>query len=505
METAVQETPVLPVLATHQITKRYGATIALRNVDFQVHAGEIHALVGENGAGKSTLIKILAGAVRKDSGEIRLDGKKIELQEPAAAQRLGIRVVYQDFSLFPNITVGENLLVGRWHSRLPGLVDWKACYRRAEELLQGIGFQLDVRKPLNSLGVAEKQMLEIAKAVAEQPRLLILDEPTAVLEEEETQRLFGVVRRLRQSGTGIIFISHHLEEIFTLADRVTILKDGQVVDTRPTASTTKDELIQLMVGRELGDLYPKRIRQRGRPILEVRDLAGENRIHHVNFTLHEGEILGFAGLVGSGRTEVARCVFGADRTSAGSMMLDGKPVSFRSPREAIAAGLAFLTEDRKKDGLFPDVSIEHNVSAASLSQFSKLAVLSESREAAAVNRVIQKLAVKPNEPRKLVKQLSGGNQQKVALAKWLLTESKVIILDQPTWGVDVGTMVEIYHFVAELAARGKAVMLISSVLPEILGLSDRIIVMREGATVAEFDRPEATEEKILAHAMGVSE
>jgi ABC-type sugar transport system ATPase subunit len=492
------------LLSMRNISKHYGATRALQAVDFDTNAGEIHALVGENGAGKSTLMKILAGAISKDSGDIRLGGKKIELHEPVDAHRHGIRVVYQDFSLFPNITVGENLMVGRWSSNVPGLVNWKECYSQAEEILEAVGFRLDVRKPLSSLRVAEKQMLEIAKAVSEQPRILILDEPTSVLEDEETQQLFQVIKSLKQAGTGVIYISHRLDEIFSLADRVTVLKDGKVVETKIISGTNKEELIKLMVGRDLGELYPTRVCKKGRPVLEVRNLASGMHFHDVNFKLHEGEIVGFAGLVGSGRTEVAKCIFGAEHFT-GEIMLNGKPVIFKSPKEAIANGIAFLTEDRKKDGLFLNISVGHNIAAACLPRYSKLGVLTEQKESISVREVMNKLSVKPGDPKKLVRQLSGGNQQKVTLAKWLLTDSKVIILDQPTWGVDVGTMVEIYRFISELAAKGKAIILISCVLPEILGLSDRVVIMRDGTTVAELDKTEATEEKILFHAMGVDQ
>ena len=494
-----------PLLLMQGITKRYGGAEALRRVDFQAYAGEIHALVGENGAGKSTLMKILAGAVARDGGQIWLDGRRIELQGPASARRLGIRVVYQDFSLVPDITVGENLVLGRWPAHPRGIVDWKACYAKAEQLLAAIGFHLDVRRPLSTLRVAEKQMLEIAKAVAEQPRLLILDEPTAVLEEEETRQLFSVIKSLKEAGTGIIYISHRLDEVFALADRVTVLKDGEIVTTLATVETDKDQLIKLMVGRALSEIYPRREGRRGRPVIEVRNLSIGPRVHDVNFTLHEGEIVGFAGLVGSGRTEVAKCIFGADRLSGGQILIDGKPIALRSPREAIARGIALLTEDRKKDGLLLDLSVGLNISVASLSRLSRFGVLAKKRESDAVGTVMRKLSVRPPDPQRLVRQMSGGNQQKVALAKWLMTESRVIILDQPTWGVDVGTMVEIYNFVAELADRGKAIMLISCVLPEILGLSDRVIVMRDGTTVAELDKAEATEEGILSQAMGVAQ
>lgn len=348
-------------------------------------------------------------------------------------------------------------------------------------------------------------MLEIAKAVADQPKILILDEPTAVLEDEEVQQLFKVIRAAKGAGTAIIYISHRLDEVFELADRVTILKDGEMVNSLKTAMTNKEELVKLMVGRDLGEMYPKRVSKKGQPLLEVRNLNCGGKFHTVNFTLHEGEIIGFAGLVGSGRTEVAKCIFGAERFSSGEIFLEGKPVSFKSPGQAIANGIAFLTEDRKKDGLFLDVSIGQNIAAASLPRFNKFGLMAKKKESIVVSDVIQKLGVKPADPGRLVKHLSGGNQQKIAFAKWLLTDSKVIILDQPTWGVDVGTMMEIYKFIAELADRGKAVMLISCVLPEIIGLSDRVIIMREGTTVAELQKTEATEENILAHAIGVSQ
>ncbi len=489
------------------ISKSFDGTQALRSVDFSASAGEAHAISGENGAGKSTLVKILSGALQSDAGEILLDGKPAELGTPLRARRLGIFAVYQEFSLVPHLTVAENILMAQMPTgRLPGLVDWPTAYRRAEEILASIGFTgIDVRKVVRQLSVSHQQMVEIAKAVAERPRILILDEPSAVLSQEELNRLFALVRRLKQEGTLILYISHRLDEVFEIADRITVLKDGQLVGTVAPQEADLNQLIKMMVGRELGEIFPTRLPPGAELALEVKELAKEGTFSDISFSMRRGEVVGMFGLVGSGRTQVARCIFGAEPFDAGEVRLDGKPVRPRSPREAVKEGIALLTEDRKRDGLVLFCSVRDNASMASFESLSRWGVIDRRAQEAKVLQKVHELDIRPPLIDRLARQLSGGNQQKLVLAKWLMTEAKVLILDEPTRGVDVATKVEIYQLISDLAAKGMGILLISSELPEILGMSDRAFVMREGRLVGEFTRAQATEERLLASAAGVSQ
>jgi ABC-type sugar transport system ATPase subunit len=448
----------------------------------------------------------LSGALPCDAGEIFLDGEAIELGTPLRARRLGIYAVYQEFSLVPHLTVAENILMGQMPSgAMRGTVDWAEAYRRAQETLRSIGFVgIDVRQDVRRLSVSHQQMVEIAKAVAKPRRILILDEPSAVLSQEELNRLFALVRKLRQEGALILYISHRLEEVFEIADRITVLKDGQLVGTVRPEQSDHNQLIKMMVGRALGEIFPVRKPPRGEVALEVRKLSMESSFSDVSFSLKRGEILGMFGLVGSGRTQVARCIFGAEPYSSGTVHLNGKPVHPRSPQEAVRQGIALLTEDRKRDGLVMSCTIRDNVSMASYESLSRWGVINRRVQAARVQQKVQELDIRPPLLGRLARQLSGGNQQKLVLAKWLMTEAELLLLDEPTRGVDVATKVEIYHIISDLAGEGMGILLISSELPEILGMSDRALVMREGQLVGEFTRAQASEEKLLASAAGVS-
>jgi ABC-type sugar transport system ATPase subunit len=498
---------VTPFLQMRGISKRYGGTQALRSVDFAAESGEVHAIVGENGAGKSTLSRILSGAVQCDAGEIRLAGEPHAIASPLGGQRLGIRMVHQHANLVPNLSVTENILLGSMPAGRTGWwIDWPAAHRAARQVLERIGFAgIDVRRRVARLSAAQQQVIEIAKAVAVRPRILIMDEPSAVLAEEDLKKLFALIRRLRDEGVLVLYISHRLDELYAIADRVTVLKDGALVGTVEPRRTQRDELIRLMVGRTLQEIFPRRESSRSPELLSVRGLGRARSFRDVSFTVAEGEIVGLYGLVGSGRTEVARCVFGADRPGAGEIRLAGRALRLRSPRDALRAGIAMLTEDRIGDGLVPGLSIRDNVSLASFGAMSRWGVLDRRRQRALVQAKVDELDVRPADIERLVRMLSGGNQQKVVLAKWLLTRGRILLLDEPTRGVDVAAKKEIYATIAGLAARGMGILLISSELPEILGMSDRILVMREGRVAGEFTRGEATEERILARAAGVAE
>ncbi len=493
------------LLQMQGISKNYDGTRALDKVDFSASVGEVHAIVGENGAGKTTLVKILAGAVQRDRGEILLDGSAVEVRTPLDGRRLGIRAVHQEFSLAPHLTVTENILMGQMPTgRLKWWVDWRQAHRRAEEILQEIGFTgIDVRTPVSRLSVSHQQMVEIAKAVAESPRILILDEPSAVLSQEELNRLFALIQRLKEESAVILYISHRLDEVFEVADRITVLRDGELVGTVYSQDTDEGELIKMMVGRTLGEIYPVRRTHPGEEILRVESLSREGSFSDVSFSLARGEIVGLFGLVGSGRTQLARCIFGAEAPTSGEIRLGGEVVRLKSPHDAVNAGIALVTEDRKRDGLVMSCTIRDNVSLATLDQVSRWGFLNRRRQDTRVQAKVQELDIRPPQIRRLVRQLSGGNQQKVALAKWLLSEAKVLILDEPTRGVDVATKVDIYHIMGDLAESGCGILFISSELPEILGMSDRALVMREGRLVGEFTRAQASEESVLASAAGV--
>ncbi len=489
------------------ICKSFESTQALRNVDFSGAMGEVHAISGENGAGKSTLVKILSGALPKDAGEILMDGERVEIGTPLRARRLGIYAVYQEFSLVPHLTVAENILLGQMPStRVQGIVDWRKAFSQAKGILDSVGFEgINVRQTVRQLSVSHQQMVEIAKAVANRRRILILDEPSAVLSQEELKRLFALMRQLKKEKTLILYISHRLDEVFEIADRITVLKDGQLVGTVKPEASDQNQLIKMMVGRSLGEIFPVRSPASADIALEVRDLSKQGQFSNISFSLRRGEILGMFGLVGSGRTQVARCVFGAEPITSGEILLNGKSINPKSPRQAVLSGIALLTEDRKRDGLVMNCTIRDNASLASYPKISRFGVINRRKQASGVLQMIQDLDVRPPLLDRLANQLSGGNQQKLVLAKWLLTQARVLILDEPTRGVDVATKVEIYHIINDLARDGMGILLISSELPEILGMSDRALVMREGRLVGEFTHDQANEERLLASAAGVSQ
>jgi ribose transport system ATP-binding protein len=488
------------------IGKRYGGTVALKDVSVEGKLGEVHAFVGENGAGKSTLMNILSGATPPDSGSIYLGGTAVTMRSPHLANVLGVRAVHQEFSLVPHLTIAENILMGKLPTRGGGLViDWPRAYETAHSLLADLGFAgMDERERVFRLSVSRQQVVEIAKALAEKPKILILDEPSAVLSKDELALLFALIRRLRGEGTLILYISHRLEEVFEIADRITVLRDGEVVGTVLRDSVDQNDLIRMMVGRSFEEIYPRRRTERGEELLRVAGLCREGEFRDVDFTLHRGEVLGMFGLVGSGRTALARSVFGAEPPTSGSILVDGAPLRPSSPRAAVRAGISLVTEDRKRDGLVMHCTIRDNASFASFPRMSRGIFLDRKAQERLVSAKARELALKPPDIGALVRTLSGGNQQKVILAKWLLCDTKVLLLDEPTRGVDIGAKVEIYHLINALVEAGVGVLLISSEMPEVLGMSDRILVMREGRIAGEVGREVASEELLLQLAAGVA-
>ena len=491
------------LLEMRGITKRFPGVVALKDARLSLRPGEVLCLLGENGAGKSTLMKILSGAQQADAGEIVLDSAAVKIQSPHHAQELGISMIYQEFNLSPFLSIAENLYLGRQPmlGRTP-LVNWSALRRQAQETLARIGVSLDVRRAVNTLSVAEQQMVEIAKALTLDARIIVMDEPSATLTDHELTALFTLIRTLRRQGMGIIYISHRLEEVFTIGDRVTVMRDGEHVETKAVCDLDREEIIRLMVGRELKDEFPKETFPIGRERLAVRGLSRRGAFDNVSFSLREGEIVGLTGLVGAGRTEVARALFGADRKTAGDVLLDGSPVDIRQPADAIAHGIGLLTEDRKGQGLVLGMTVRENTTLANLSAVCSGPFLQRSVERGVAAKYVDELRIKTPGIEQNAQNLSGGNQQKVVLAKWLFTQSKVLIFDEPTRGIDVGAKVEIYKLMNELVRQGVCILMISSELPEILGMCDRVLVMHEGRLRGELSRAEATQEKIMHLATG---
>ena len=491
------------LLQAINITKSYAGVHALKNASLELRAGEVHALIGENGAGKSTLIKIITGAVEPDSGEIKLNGETITHNSPRVAKQLGIAAIYQQPALFPELTVAENIALGLEQAGMLGRVDWKERRRRAAELLAQVGAKIDIERAAGELTMPQQQLVEIARSLGAKAKVLIMDEPTASLSEEDTQNLFRVIRSLRASGVGIIYISHRLEELPVIADRVTVLRDGRTIDTRLMSEVNRQQLIQLMVGRELSAVFPKKEVALGDVVLELRQFgSSEAGIKDINLSVRAGEIVGLAGLVGAGRTEVARTIFGLTRADEGEIDLRGKRVRIESPSQAIKHGLAYLPEDRRRHGVILDMQIGANITLASLDRLSRYGVMDFKREKEIAADYTRRLGVKTPAIFVPVSTLSGGNQQKVALSRWLVTRPSVLILDEPTQGIDVGAKSEIHALMTELASEGVAILMISSELPEILGMSDRVAVMHGGTIIAILDRKDATQQKILALALG---
>ena len=493
------------LLKLQGISKNFPGVRALSNVHMEVRKGEVHALLGENGAGKSTLVKILSGAYSRDTGEIFWEGRKIEIHNPKEAQELGIGIIYQELNLVPYLSIAENVWIGRekFKNKMLHLIDWKAMVESTQTILDDLHLNLDPRRPVLGLGVAQQQMVEIAKALSLDAKLLIMDEPTSALTDTEITQLYAVMRRLKERGVSVIFISHRLDEVFEICERGTILRDGEYISTVDLSKSSPDEIIQLMVGRSLDQQYPKVITQRGQEALRVEGLRLKDTTQDVSFIAYTGEILGIAGLVGAGRTELMRAVFGADKPEQGRVFVFGKELKEHAPQYAIRAGIGFLPEDRKQQGLVLLLSVLHNISLASLFKLKgKTGLLNLKAEKKQAGDFITKLRINTPGLDQQVQFLSGGNQQKVVLAKWLAGQSKVLIFDEPTRGIDVGAKVEVYTLMNQLVESGAAVIMVSSEMPELLGMSDRILVMHEGSLVSEMNRAEATQEKILAAAMG---
>jgi len=493
----------IPLIELRGVSKSYGGVDALRDVSFAIDRGTVHALVGENGAGKSTLVKILTGVVHGDAGDVRVDGEPQRIGDPQAAHRLGIVAMYQEPTVFPDLTVAENVFAGRQPRTRVHAVDWQGMRRTVAHLLADLGVDFGPDTPVRGLGVADRQLLEIAKALSSSARLLIMDEPTAALSPPEVENLFATVRRMRERGVAVVFISHRLGEVEEIADVVTVLRDGRHVTTRPASALSQSEIVRLMVGRSLDQLFPKEEAEVGEVVLRADRLSRRGVFADVSFELRRGEIVGLAGFVGSGRTEVARAIFGIDDLDRGGLEIGGRRFRPRSPRAALRRGLAYLPEDRLQQGLVQPMSISTNTSMAVLPGLTPGGILRPWRERALARRFMDELRIKATSPSQVVRSLSGGNQQKVVLGKWLAAEPRILILDEPTHGVDVATKADVHRTISHLAAGGLAILLISSELLEILGMSDRVLVMREGRLVAELGRAEATEERIIHAAAGV--
>lgn len=486
-----------PLLEMNGIHKSFPGVKALQDVDLQLHSGEVLALMGENGAGKSTLIKVLSGGHRVDSGEILIDGKPVQIHSPQDAVRHGIGVIYQEFNLVPSLSVRENIFLGR-EKTVAGFFDRADEQRRGSELFRRLGCELDLNAPCRSLTVAQQQLVEIVKALSQDVRMMIMDEPSASLTNREIRSLFRIIKELKSQGIGVIYISHRLEEIFEIADRVQVMRDGRMVSNREMADVTRERLIEDMVGRTIDDEFPRESRQPGPEKLRVEGLSRGKKVRDVNFHVCCGEVLGITGLVGSGRSEMARVIFGADRAQRGQIFLDGKPIRIESPRQAIRQGICLLTEDRKSQGLVLKHSALENFALPNVSAFSRWSFISSRQEQSHFERHCLNLKIRLTTPKQKAGTLSGGNQQKIVLAKWLEADSQVIIFDEPTRGIDVGAKYDIYLLINELARRGKAIVIISSELPEILGMSDRILVMHEGRVTGEItDVEHVTQDQIM--------
>ncbi|HEY3103858.1 MAG TPA: xylose ABC transporter ATP-binding protein [Pyrinomonadaceae bacterium] len=500
-----------PLLQMKEITKSFPGVKALDGVTFDLDRGEIHALVGENGAGKSTLIKILAGVYPHPEygGEIILDGSERRFASVRESEQAGIAIIFQELSLVKELSVAENIFLGREPRRF-GVINWEELYSRAQKLLDELHLQIDPRTPVINLGIGQQQLVEIAKALSQDARILVLDEPTAALTDAEVEILFGILNDLRGRGVAMIYISHKLDEVFRISDRITVLRDGRTIDTTATNATDEARVIAKMVGREVDQIFPDAKHDRGDVIFEARDVTvedpsvpGKLLVDRVGFTVHKGEVLGIAGLMGSGRSELLMAIFGAHAgRKPAEILVDGKQIQIANPSDAIKHGIGFVTEDRKRYGLILDQTILRNMTLACLRRVSGRFVTNEDAEAAAGEKAARDLRIKANSVFTLAGTLSGGNQQKVVLAKWLLTNPRVLFLDEPTRGIDVGAKQEIYAQINRLAESGLAIVLVSSELPEVLGLSDRIIVLHEGRVTGEFTRSEATPERVMSCATG---
>lgn len=500
-----------PILEMRSIVKEFPGVKALDGVSFDLCEGEFHALVGENGAGKSTLMKILSGVYPSGTyeGEILIGGKKRQFRTIRDSEKAGVAIIFQELSLVKELTVGENIFLGKEPAKF-GVINWSALYQKASRLLTDLHLPIDPRTPVGNLGIGQQQLVEIAKSLSQEAKILVLDEPTAALTEAEVETLFEILRKLKARGVSMIYISHKLDEVFAMSDRITVLRDGKTVGTDETKNLSKDKVIAMMVGREVGDIFPQTSHDFRETVLEVKNLtafAADNpnkkAVNDVSFSVKKGEVLGIAGLMGAGRSELLMTIFGAwTGKTKGEIYVEGRKVSIRSTADAIKHGIGFVTEDRKRHGLLLEQTVSDNMTLAGLKQISGRFFTHRSREMAAAKEKIRALRIKTNSPATIAGTLSGGNQQKVVLGKWLLTNPKILFLDEPTRGIDVGAKQEIYAEINKLAEKGLAIVMVSSELPEVLGLSDRIIVLHEGKLTGEFTKSEATPEKVMAAATG---
>ncbi len=493
------------LLELANISKSFPGVKALEDVHFSTDAGQVHALVGENGAGKSTLIKVISGVHPADSGTIHMDGKSVRFRSPHEAQAHGIATMYQELSLYPELSVAENIFMGHAPMRKAGptqVIDWGEMNRRSQEILESLNIHdMDVRRKVGALNVGNRQRVEIAKALSLDAKVLIMDEPTAALTESDVAKLFEIVRLLKERDVAVIYISHRLIEVFQLADKVTVLRDGKFVDSKPVSETDEDDLIRMMVGRTITDLFPKLPSEVGDPVLEVRGLNRHPQTKDVSFTVRSGEIVGMAGLVGSGRSETAQVIFGILKPDSGEILVEGQPVRVKSPSHAMKLGIAYVPEDRGTQGLVREMRIRENLSMAILDSFTRFGFVIKRNERKSGDELIEQLNIIATSGEQVVNKLSGGNQQKVVVGKWLASKPRILIVDEPTRGVDVGAKAEIHRLLSELAQQGLGILMISSELPEVLGMSDRVLVMRNSRLVAEFSRAEATQQSVGAAMM----
>ncbi|MGR9050634.1 sugar ABC transporter ATP-binding protein [Halobacillus faecis] len=486
----------------NEIHKAFGKNKVLEGVDIHIKDGEVHALMGENGAGKSTLMNILTGLHKKDEGTIEIDGKEKTFANPKEAEEFGIAFIHQELNVWPDMTVLENLFINKEPVTHFGLIQTNKMKAIANEQFEKLSISIPLHKEAGQCSVGEQQMIEIAKALMTDAKVIIMDEPTAALTDREIEKLFEVIRSLKESGVSIVYISHRMEEIFTICDTITVMRDGQTVDTTPIPETNFDDVVRKMVGRELTDRFPAREAKPGEAVLEVKNLTRKGLFENVSFRAHSGEIVGVAGLMGAGRTEIMRTIFGLDGKYQGDIFINGEKVTVKSPSQAVKLGLGFITEDRKEEGLVLDFPIQDNIALPSLYSFTDKGLIGEKREREFVDMLIKRLTIKTESAKTEAKNLSGGNQQKVVIAKWIGIGPKVLILDEPTRGVDVGAKREIYQLMNELTDRGVAIIMVSSELPEVLGMSDRVLVVHEGTIAGELSKDEADQEKIMTLATG---
>ncbi len=489
------------ILRAEAIDKSYPGVHALDHFDFDLYEGEVHALLGENGAGKSTFMKILSGSLPKDSGRIFLHGQEVDIVSPQHSRELGIGMVYQELSLIPGLSVAENIFMGRLPKRKPfGIVDWSEATSQAKRILDGLGVDIDPRERVGNLSIGEQQLTEIAKALSMNAQILLLDEPSSALADEERERLFSILRGLQEKGVAIIYVSHRLTEVPQIGQRVTVLRDGKKIDTLPVDQADEATLIRMMVGRELGEKFPKDKIERGKELLRIEGLTVKGALKNLSLNLHEGEILGIFGVLGAGRTDFARALFGVHPIDSGEVFVDGRKVEISSPAEAIDLGLGYLTEDRK-DGLVPRLDIPANITLASLKKMTRLGFLKHDEERASAEKYVKELDIHTPKLSQRVEFLSGGNQQKVALAKWLCSRAKILIFDEPTRGIDVGAKVDVFRLMNDLAKQGVGIIMLSSELPEVLAMADHILVMAGGSFVAEYAGGQASQEDLMRGAV----